>query len=777
MKTINFFRHLAIFLLGAFFCAQAYAEHTVKFLFIETVSVSLKEIMQTNATALFAEINRAYDENQSKLSLSTENVEASAIPRIQSLWNTSHFCSAESGDIIKRVLKSSNGYQVRNVSVIFEKSTKEGESDEQDIVIEFTPAGKISDISIALTWHQYAGIIGNSNIVSDGRHRQMLLELVENFRTAYNRKDLEFLNNIYGENALIITGKVITQRKEDSPFKYPEDEKKIIYVTQTKKQYIEKMERVFKNNSYINIKFDDIEVIRHEANHNIYGVTLKQSWNTSTYSDKGWLFLIFDYEDESKPTIWVRTWQPLFDENGNEVFYGPKDKITIYDFPFQINNKYLVMKKIYILLLVLSSTASVFSQTQTLQEFVVEPTENNRILYTDCRSDHGVLVFYSTIKNLKFEIPNTPTRLIKVSDYDTKNYRYVLCVLPTDESQYKNYFVKITAPGYKPEDALRVSSVYPGFGNAQHFKIAPKSNIVEIIVFDSDGYLLEGCRVGVKGTDYAIYGGNKGFYKIELPNSEPTTLVISHENYNDTKEITVTPGDQETVRLENQKGGVTGTLSNKKIYFRVFGGLSVAKQESDAWYYEENKSSNTGYYIGASVGFQFNKYLAFQPELLFVKKGNKGQAYTSNIYVNSSTGYAIRDVLVKSTMQLDYIEFPLNLACNIPTGKNGMFFIGAGPSVSYLLSGSLTLDPSKEGVTFNLDEDEKKFDLFEDDESILSRVDFGFNFFAGYQYKRIFVKVGHNWGLNNIATSKEEGDASFKNKYFNIAFGFRLYPK
>jgi len=38
-------------------------------------------------------------------------------------------------------------------------------------------------------------------------------------------------------------------------------------------------------------------------------VTLHQSWRSSTYNDDGWLFLLWDFNDEEHPQILVRTWQ------------------------------------------------------------------------------------------------------------------------------------------------------------------------------------------------------------------------------------------------------------------------------------------------------------------------------------------------------------------------------------------------------------------------------------------------------------------------------------
>jgi len=284
--------------------------------------------MQANAQVLFSEINSAYDQKKATLTLSNYVTEG-AKNRIQNLWSTSHFYCTETA-ITTRVLKSPNGYQVRNIPVFIE----EGKTDEeqfQSMVIEFALDGKINDLYIALEWHQYANIIGNSNEVTDLRHRQMILDLVENFRTAYNSKDMPFLNDIYSDDALVITGKSLRpQKRGDTPVAFNKQE--FAFSVQNKKQYIANLSRVFALNTYINVKFDSIVVTQHEGNPNIYGVTLRQTWNTATYSDEGWLFLLIDYEDENNPLIWVRTWQPLKDYNGNSIYYNPEDIFGLGDF-------------------------------------------------------------------------------------------------------------------------------------------------------------------------------------------------------------------------------------------------------------------------------------------------------------------------------------------------------------------------------------------------------------------------------------------------------------
>jgi hypothetical protein len=155
------------------------------------------------------------------------------------------------------------------------------------------------------TQHQQQG----ENFTWDFVRRQLILEYVERFRNAYCLKDLNFLEQIFSDDALIITGKVIKQVKSDINRNNLNNEK-IVYSKQNKKQYLTNLARVFRNNKRINVLFDDIKVVKHPAKADFYGVTLKQGWSSDGYSDIGYVFLLWDFSNEDAPQIHVRTWQP-----------------------------------------------------------------------------------------------------------------------------------------------------------------------------------------------------------------------------------------------------------------------------------------------------------------------------------------------------------------------------------------------------------------------------------------------------------------------------------
>lgn len=121
------------------------------------------------------------------------------------------------------------------------------------------------------------------------------------------------MEKVFSEDALIVTGKVM--KRVDCEIPKP----KVEYTTMGKQQYLANLRRVFARNSYINVHFDGISLRRHASKPNFYGVTLVQRWSSTTYSDEGIVFIIWDFSDEERPKILVRTWQPM-EVDDNEVF-------------------------------------------------------------------------------------------------------------------------------------------------------------------------------------------------------------------------------------------------------------------------------------------------------------------------------------------------------------------------------------------------------------------------------------------------------------------------
>ncbi len=162
---------------------------------------------------------------------------------------------------------------------------------------------------------------------NDSASRHRILSYCEHLRASYTTRDIDFLRQVFSDNALIIVGHTVkTGNKERSGT----SGKKVEYGIRSKKEYLERLEKIFDSNKKIDVDFSDFKIMRHPTMEGIYGVTLRQRYSCDRYSDDGYLFLLWDFRDPTMPLIHVRTWQPTPEiQNGNE------EVIEIGDFNFE----------------------------------------------------------------------------------------------------------------------------------------------------------------------------------------------------------------------------------------------------------------------------------------------------------------------------------------------------------------------------------------------------------------------------------------------------------
>ena len=304
---------------------EAAAQYKTEFLLTGTENGQLKTSIEQSLTSLLTEFNMAQaggralqlDAPALQGKLSTQ-----AVASLKALWTNSPFRCTET-EVIERCLQTPAGYQVRNIPLLMEPLDKENYQDDlyQELVVNFDRNGKVDEVYFSIGMHLYSKVIRSNITVTDLRRRQVILDFVENFRTAYNRKDLPFLGQVFSDDALIITGKQIKSVKNDGGITL---DKSFEYKRQTKAEYLANLKGVFSRNKVIKVIFDDIKVVKHPVKDYYYGVTLKQGWRSDTYSDIGYVFLLIDFKDEMNPMIHVRTWQPEKFDDGTAV---PESKI------------------------------------------------------------------------------------------------------------------------------------------------------------------------------------------------------------------------------------------------------------------------------------------------------------------------------------------------------------------------------------------------------------------------------------------------------------------
>lgn len=287
-------------------------------------SQSIKSNIERNASALLSEVNRAHRAGR-PLNFHTMAITTDAQKSLAMLWEAVPFY-CEDSEIVESVMTlPRGGYQIRNIPLELTPSDVSYSDDTyQEAVIDFDRNGRIESFYFSISNNLYKQVLREGEQIGDFHRRQMILDYVEHFRTAYNQKDIDFLEQVFSNDALIITGKVIKIKPNDFN---PVSQNKVTKLIQSKRQYLDRLKGVFASNRYIYVKFDDIEIYRHptKTKTDYYGVSLRQAYRSQRYDndrydDDGYLFLLWDFTDENQPQIHVRVWEDVNNFIGKKKF-------------------------------------------------------------------------------------------------------------------------------------------------------------------------------------------------------------------------------------------------------------------------------------------------------------------------------------------------------------------------------------------------------------------------------------------------------------------------
>ena len=268
---------------------------------------AIKQRMERGISQLLSEVNRACAQER-PLQLDNIDMALSGKRSLQALWQNLHFL-CEDNQIVERCLTSAEGYVIRNIYTQVNPMVDDyNDEPERALTIRLTRDGQIASVTMAASDAVYGRIMEQGISVTDMERRITILSFVENYRSFYDEKDLNSIDRIFSDDAIIITGTVPMQRSLSSDMQSWRE--KITYKVQSKPQYLSNLASNFKRNKYIKVTFSDVEVVRHPANPNYYGVTLHQHWKSSTYEDDGYLLLVWEFHDGQDPIIHYRTWQP-----------------------------------------------------------------------------------------------------------------------------------------------------------------------------------------------------------------------------------------------------------------------------------------------------------------------------------------------------------------------------------------------------------------------------------------------------------------------------------
>lgn len=180
----------------------------------------------------------------------------------------------------------------------------------ENVNFTFNGEGKIDCIAFGLGEEAANSILLHKAYSETARI--VLTQFLENYKTAFALKRLDYIESIFDDNAIIITGTVVKRSNYSNKDQKRYFDNKIIRENRfTKTQYMEKLRKCFNSNEFVNIRFAQNDIVKGGSElGEVYGIQIKQDYYSSTYGDTGYLFLYVDFNTPDKPLIKVRTWQP-----------------------------------------------------------------------------------------------------------------------------------------------------------------------------------------------------------------------------------------------------------------------------------------------------------------------------------------------------------------------------------------------------------------------------------------------------------------------------------
>ena len=166
-------------------------------------------------------------------------------------------------------------------------------------------------------------------------------------------------------------------------------------------------------------------------------------------------------------------------------------------------------------------------------------------------------------------------------------------------------------------------------------------------------------------------------------------------------------------------------------------GLHMAKQEVQNGNLNERIKSRAGLDLGLVFGIPVTSSLTIQPELHFLQKG-----------------YKLEDLSDETISTLNYIEMPVTLKLNFGENTTNVF-VQFGPSIGYMIDGSLKYGDIKEDIV----------------SSDYERLELGGLLSAGVRLGKLAVDARYLFGITG--TIKDGSDRNIYNR--GLGAGVSLY--
>ena len=214
LYSLNKMKKIFFIAVLSFMFSMVSAQNNVDFEIADGLSnATLRTRMEQQVSKLLTAINTA-ESNGRNVNFNGIDIDDMASHSIVMLWGNVRFRTLDD-EIVTNCIRLGggqfSGWQVRNIEVEMKPLDETYKGNKiQEVSIDFDKNGRIVDFNFTLGINQYMRIIKEGEELDDLDRRMQILHYVEQFRNAYNQKDINFMDAVFSEDALIITGKVIS---------------------------------------------------------------------------------------------------------------------------------------------------------------------------------------------------------------------------------------------------------------------------------------------------------------------------------------------------------------------------------------------------------------------------------------------------------------------------------------------------------------------------------------------------------------------------------------
>lgn len=182
----------------------------------------------------------------------------------------------------------------------------------EDVTFTFNSDGLIESLAFGLGSVARKDIFAMQGEAWSDYMKMVVVTFLENYRTAFALKRLDFIETMFDDDAVIIVGHVVkkAEKRRVGDAQIIENKEHVTYARKTKAEYLAQLKRCFASNQFVNIRFANTEVGAVDVGEDTYGIQLRQEYFSSSYGDVGYLYLMVDFLNPDEPIIKVRTWQP-----------------------------------------------------------------------------------------------------------------------------------------------------------------------------------------------------------------------------------------------------------------------------------------------------------------------------------------------------------------------------------------------------------------------------------------------------------------------------------